>query len=448
MADPADLPRPIARDVIKGLGQKGLPPSPNLVPYYSVGIEEELDTLEAEYLGEEGSIGRPPDPRFHSPRTYSFLISAHNGEGKTHFVYALLDRAYQLGYVASYVELDATNRPLNEDFEIYKAIIQNVWLPDDGAVNPQAKGLDKLLKKWVDDQRELLEQRGQGGDEELLSVIESLEIDTPRVDFRRAIKAYLRELAKRNEDRAEQIYGWLKGEMDPPDWEGHSFPKLDPKSGDLYIASVTTVIRALGYQGTLLVFDEAEAGVMPSEENLQTASTKKKALDALFNFLKLVRQPENLGIEHAAVLYCTTDAIEAVELHPALRTAFLDPKIEFGPSNPDGSFIDLSRRLSGPGAQPLFEELARKLADIYLKAYGSTKDIDQEELYSVGDWAAEAIVQRAESSGNMRRFVRSVVNSYHEASDEGGTSQEEVRELVRGTSGAAYADPAEGGLGA
>lgn len=448
MAEIEDLPRPVAREIITKLGGPGLPPGPNMVPYYTVGITEELDTFEREYLGDEGSIGFPPMEGYHSARTYPFLVSAHNGEGKTHFVYALLDRAYDLGYVASYVELDATNRPLDEDFEIYKAMISNVWLPEDGRVNPRKKGLDNLLGKWVEDQRDRLDGTAEDVRERLLGMVESLELDTPRIEFKRAIKSYLRERASGNDDRAERIYGWLAGQMDPPDWEGASFSKLDENSGDLYIASVTTVIRALGYQGTILVFDEAEAAVVPSEEDLQRKSTRKKALNALFNFLKLIRQPEQIGIEYSLVLYCTTETIEAIELHPALRTAFLEPKSVFSENNPGGSFIDLSDRLSGPEARALFEELGHKLADIYLQAHGHSRDVDQHGLHQVADWTAEAIVQRAESSGNMRRFVRSVVQGFNKSGRKQGVDRQEIREIVAGTPASAYADRDEGGLGA
>lgn len=447
MSSVEEVPQPVAEEIIRKLGGQGLPPSPNAVPYYSVGIDEELETFEQEYLGEEGAIGGPPIPGFYSARTYPFLVSARNGEGKTHFVYALLKRAYELGYVGVYVELDATNRPLDDEFLIYKAVVSNVWLPENGAVNYRKSGLDKLLQKWVEDQWEMLDDRGVDPSEELLSMIEGLEFDTPRVEFRRAVKAYLREVVNENPDRAERIYGWLAGQMDPPQWDGASFSKLDAKSGDQYIASVTTVIRALGYQGTILVFDEAEAAVVPSEEKLERSSTRKKALAALFNFLNLIRQPQNIGIEHSLVLYCTTDAIEGITLHPALATAFLDPKSVFSAQNPTGSFIDLGAKLTGPESESMFQELGRKLASIYWTARRAPDDVDKERLDQVADLAARAIVERTDVSGNLRRFVRGVIQVFNETRAKGTLSKRDVEDIIQGASAAPYEDPGEGTLG-
>ena len=437
-----------AKAIIDQLGQKGLPPDPSSIRRYSVGIEGDMSAFDREYLGEDGGLGGPPIPGMNIPRVYSFLISARNGEGKTHYVYALLDRAYQQHYVGSYVELDASSTPLSNDFAIYQAVVDGVRAPEGGTVNMAKRGLDRVLQAWLNARRSEIDADHPSPREALLSQIDSLEFDTPVVEYKRAVREYLKRVAVGKQDEADSIYAWLAGQAPaPPKLDaGPAFSKLDKTKGATYIACVTQILRGLGYQGTLLVFDEAEAAVLPTKDQLAKKGSRKKALEALFNFLKLVRQPANLGANYCMVLYCTTDAIEGMELHPALRTAFLEPKTFFSERTPSGSFIDLAGKYNGPEATKLLRDLAERIADLYQIAYGRPQALDDAEAKRIAREAADEVIARPELSGRMRVLVRTTVQLLHERGAGKDVDHAAIQQAVGSATPAPYLDPSEGEL--
>lgn len=448
MQAPVDnIPEHVARAIVDHLGSKGLPPDPRSATLYSVGLDDEISTLKNQFLGVNGAIGSAPVPGFSVPTTYSYLISARNGEGKTHFVYTLLAESYRLGYVGSYVELDATNAPLSDDFLLYKAVVGSVRVSDGSTVNMNKKGLDAVLQAWVEEKLSALKGQGIDAEAELEALVNDLDIETPRIDYRRGIKEYLKRLVRGDRDGAELVYGWLAGQLGPPKLvDGTAFAKLDSHAGDQYIACVSRVLRALGFTGFLLVFDEAETAVLPTREALERGGSRKKALSALFNFLKLIRQPQNLGIDHSLVIYCTTDAVDSLDLHPALRTAFLEPRSVFSSKNPSGSIVDLAGKLDGSGADSLYLQLATKLARLYVMGYESSKGVKESDLEQVCQYLATVAGHRVEATGRMRLFVRAAVSAFHTRADGEHLDEEAVRNIMDRTSQARHDDSEGGGL--
>jgi hypothetical protein len=283
-----------SQQVIESL-RKGIPPQRG-VDLYSVGHEKLIEGIKKHHLSgiaDRGII------RF---------VSGSWGAGKTHFFRIMREVAFKGECLVSNVELSVNDAPLNKFERVFYAILRNVNSPYCYAQEPtlEAAPFGSVL-------RESLAFLGTGnravGNEVPYEAYNAAKdklmgnrgID---IDFKKIVQKYWETFLPESPDPAiqeqtrEEILQWFGGEGSIGAYRKRfGVNKMITKdTAKVMLQSLAAFVRLAGYQGLVILFDEAEQSY---------SIMRKSALkDAWNNLLSLINNIEALS--GLFLVYATT----------------------------------------------------------------------------------------------------------------------------------------------
>ncbi len=390
----------LAKAIMHKLGSFGTPPEFG-IEHFSVGVENYMRVIEEEYL--RGIL---------KLNLSSFkLITGNYGGGKTHFLYLIRNAGWQNNYVTSYVTLSPTECPFDRLELVYKAVVQNLRIPQSERFweQPPELGIDVVLKAFV-----------KSAEGKLLSRIRPLE----STSFTNAIKAAVMSLSSDDEDGFYEVVQWLKGEDVPREVKlRHRISeRIDRSNAFRMLRSLVQFVNSIGYAGVLLLFDEAERGV-----SISSARDKRRALD---NLRQLVDECGNSRLPGAMFFYAIPDENLLLEgsggVYEALKQRLHS---SFTRINPMG--VKVSMEDIGVSARDFLGDLGGKLRTIFETAYGFEleQSVYSESLKNMVETALE--FQTLDIS-YRRIFVVGVIDIFHRLKERMSVvSKDEAREIFR-----------------
>lgn len=249
--------RPLARRIIETLGQAGTPPVYG-VSYYNVGNESLLSTLENHYLSSYLADGGA---------TFKLVVGDY-GSGKSHFLYCVRDRAWRHHYAVSKVDLSPKETPYNDQRSVYVAVATNILWQDPADPYVPEKGLARFLTGTL---HTLVRECGLDPQDpqaaELPEVKAFLDtLDRTPIDsmsFHAAIRGYFRALLQADEAQQVALERWLHGETASLDEARLQrllgvTDRITKNNAFKMLRSLCQAVRAIGYNGLALLFDEGD----------------------------------------------------------------------------------------------------------------------------------------------------------------------------------------------
>ena len=384
-----------ARRIIETVGSSGTPPEWGF-QFFTAGIDPYLEVLDEDYLSEflvEGGS------------TFKLLVGTYGG-GKTHFLYSTRDLAWRRGYPVAYVTLSADESPFHRLDKVYAAIARSIQLPADGeeAFESSEKGIIPLLKAWHVRLSTDLMERGLPADELIdaeLAVAARNVAGVESLQMRQALVKALEALARGRDDDLMDLATWLNA--DGYERSRHRrfglLHGIDRSVALSMLRSLTQWVRALGYPGLTILFDEAE----------QVPSLSTKQRDALLsNLRELIDECGHHHFQGVMMIYAVPDE-RFFEGRSSVYEA-LNQRIAsvFQVFNPTGVKIRLDDLEMEP--KELLKKVGGRLATVYQTAYGAKlKHIGP----TVDIMAAAAYEQRFGDIGYKRLFVQGCVRAFH-----------------------------------
>lgn len=390
----------LAKAIMHKLGSFGTPPEFG-IEHFSVGVDNYMRVIEEEYL--RGIL---------KLNLSSFkLITGNYGGGKTHFLYLIRNAGWQNNYVTSYVTLSPTECPFDRLELVYKAVVQNLRIPQNDRFweQPPELGIDFILKAFV--------RSAEGKPASRIRPLES-------TSFTNAVKAAAMNLSSDDEDGFYEVVQWLKGEDVPRDVKlrYRISERIDRSNAFRMLRSLVQFLNSIGYSGVLLLFDEAERGV-----SISSARDKRRALD---NLRQLVDECGNSRLPGAMFFYAIPDENLLLEgsggVYEALKQRLHS---SFTRINPMG--VKISMEDIGVSARDFLGDLGGKLRVIFETAYGSELEqtVSTESLKNMVETALE--FQTLDIS-YRRIFVVGVIDIFHRLKERMSVvSKEEAREIFR-----------------
>ncbi len=391
----SDLSTFAARRIIETVGSSGTPPQWGF-QFFSAGIEPYLEVLEDDYLEEYLRQGGA---------TFKLLVGTYGG-GKTHFLYSVRNLAWNHGYPVAYVPLSHDASPFHRLDRVYAAVVRSITLPVDGeaAFEQIEYGLLPLLKEWH--ARMVAELTEQGVPEDELTqaeieVAQKVVQGCESLQLQKGIVSAIEALARGEDDDLTDLLQWLGA-------EGYARERhrrfgllhgIDKSVALNMLRSVIQWVRALGYPGLAILFDEAE----------QVPSLSTKQRDALLsNLRELIDECGHQHFRGVLMMYAVPDE-NFFEGRSSVYEA-LNQRISsvFEAFNPTGVKIRLDELALDP--QELLQRIGEKLAEVYSTAYGVTLDNASDTVTAVAKAAYE---QRFGDIGYKRLFVQGCVRAFH-----------------------------------
>jgi hypothetical protein len=192
-------------------------------------------------------------------------VRGEYGTGKTFFSRWMAERARQMGFATSEVQISETETPLHRLEKVYRRLMERLGTPDTptGAFRNILDGWFFTLEEDVlaegdispDDQGQLLDRSNALMEKRLAVVTQSAPM------FAVALRGYHTARAKGNTALADGIAAWLAGQ---PNVAASSKRQVGVK-GDIdhfgamsFLQGLLTVLRDSGHAGLYLVLDEVE----------------------------------------------------------------------------------------------------------------------------------------------------------------------------------------------
>ena len=358
----------IASQVIESL-RNGIPPQRG-VNLYSVGNEKLLEGVKKRHLSgiaDRGII------RF---------VSGSWGAGKTHFFRQLRELAFDNNCLVSNVELDVGSAALNKFQTVFAAIIRQVSTPShySGQALLGAAPFGTVVREslaWL-----AIGKREIG--EEILFEQYSIALNKLMsdpgidIDFKKMVQKYWETFLPESPDPAivEQTRGeilqWFCGEGTVGNYrKKYGVSKLVSKdNAKLMLQSLANFIRLSGYQGLLILFDEAE----------QAYSIMRKAAlrDAHNNLLSLINNIETLS--GLFLIYATTPDFYTDPKHGIVIYGALSGRIG-QPDDREPRALNTIWNLDAVASKiEDYQEASRKIRKVYITSYPeSDTEIPDEE---------------------------------------------------------------------
>jgi hypothetical protein len=400
------LPEPLlARQIIEVLGQSGTPYSKG-VSYYNVGNETLLNTIDTGYLGtylaDGGAVFK--------------LVVGDYGSGKSHFLYCVRDRAWQRNFAVSKVDLSPKECPYNDQRLVYAAVASSIIWHELGSQNEDERGLSRFFEGTL---RRLLAP--YGGDFEdpgaaelpevraFLQTLQATPVDS--LSFHKAVQGYFNALLRGQEHRLEALERWLHGEAvstdDMRDLRAIGVTEhIRRNNAFKMLRSLCQVVRAMGYTGLVLLFDEGDRMMSVG------GKSEKDATDNLREVIDRCRE----DLPGAMFMYAVPPAFiyDIVPKYPALQQRVLTPGY-FSRANPFSAQINLDQ-LDIPDHELLVEIGARLLA-IFEVAYDVklNPDIQAQNIEILAQAATESYL----AISHRRLFVKTVVMEWYRQKEDG-----------------------------
>lgn len=354
--------RVTATMVVESL-RKGIPPQRG-VDLYSVGNEKLMQGVTKWHLGgiaDRGII------RF---------VSGSWGAGKTHFFRQLRETAFQNGCLVSNVELDTNSAALNKFQSVFAAIIRQVATPNNyaGEGLPEAAPFGTVVSEslgWLSNSSRDL--TGEIPYEQYTKATEILMADHGiDIDFKKMVQEYWKTFLPEAPDPSlvEQTRGeilqWFSGEGTVGSFRKRfGVAKIVSKeNAKLMLQSLARFVRLSGYNGLLILFDEAEQAY---------SVMRKSALrEAHNNLLSLINNIESLpGL---FLIYATTPDFYTDPKHGIVTYGALSGRIGRPEQRPPRA-LDTIWNLDAVQTQlEDYQEAAKKIANVYALAYPSARE--------------------------------------------------------------------------
>jgi len=389
MTETEDLTREEARQIIMNVGGAGQPPAHGY-QFFTAGIEPYISTLEEEYLRHYIKNGGS-----------SFkLITGTYGGGKTHFLYTLQGRAWEHGYVTSYIELSPVSTPFHRLEEVYRAVASHLALPQS-----ELTGIEGLLRAW---HQSKAEEFSGLSDDKLEKALQDYLLTTGPYEitgFQNAVREAFMALHKGDMGSIGLLLQWLKGE-NPPLSELRKFgifSKLEKSTAFRMMRCLIEWIEDTGYPGLIVLMDEAE----------QTPSISTRQKEAMLSNLRELVDACSSGAVRGAMFFYAVPDESFLEGRTAIYEALTQrlSTVFEGEMNPSGVRIDLET--AGPEPLEMLHEIGDKLAAIFETAYEISFDKKQLERVITGV-AEQAYEEKYGEIGYKRTFVQKVVRAFHE----------------------------------
>jgi hypothetical protein len=400
------LPEPrLARQIIETLGQSGTPLSKG-VSYYNVGNESLLNTIDSHYLGsylaDGGAVFK--------------LVVGDYGSGKSHFLYCVRDRAWSRNFAVSKVDLSPKESPYDDQRRVYAAVASSIIWHELGSLSEDERGLSRFLEGTL---RRLVAPHGLELDDpgaaelpELRALIQTLA--TTAIDslsFQKAVLGFVNALLRGQTLRQEALVRWLHGEeVSPEDSRDLRSigvtEKVNKNNAFKMLRSLCQVVRALGYTGLALLFDEGDRMLSVG------GRSEKIATDNLREVIDRCRE----DLPGALFLYAVPPAFihDIVPKYPALQQRIQAPGY-FSRANPFSPQISLEH-LDIPDEQ-LLSAIGSRLLPIFEVAYAMKLDpAIQAGTISTFSEAARASYL---AISHRRLFIKALVTEWFRQKEEG-----------------------------
>ncbi len=400
------LPEPrLARQIIEVLGQSGTPLSKG-VSYYNVGNESLLNTIDTHYLGsflaDGGAVFK--------------LVVGDYGSGKSHFLYCVRDRAWQRNFAVSKVDLSPKESPYDDQRLVYAAVASNIIWHELGSQSEDENGLARFLegtlRRLVNPHGLDLEDPGAAEIPDVRAFLQTLAA-TPvdSLSFHKAIQGYFAALLRGQELRLESLQRWLHGEaITPEDMRDLRVigvtEKINKNNAFKMLRSLCQVVRAMGYTGLILLFDEGDRMMSVG------GKSEKVATDNLREVIDRCRE----DLPGAMFMYAVPPAFlyDVVPKYPALQQRIQTPGY-FSRTNPFSPQINLDR-LDIPDDQ-LLPEIGYRLLAIFEAAYDLKLDADiQAQNIAL---LSEVACQSYLAISHRRLFVKTLVTEWYRQKEQG-----------------------------
>jgi hypothetical protein len=376
------------------------------VSYYNVGNESLLNAIDAHYLGSYLSDGG----------AVFKLVVGDYGSGKSHFLYCIRDRAWQRNFAVSKVDLSPKESPYDDQRRVYAAVASSLIWHELGSLSEDERGLARFLEGTL---RRLVHPHGlepeDTGAEDLPEVRAFLHtLDTTAVDslsFHKAIQGYFNALLREQDRRLESLERWLHGEeVTPEDMRDLRSigvtEKVNKNNAFKMLRSLCQSVRALGYTGLALLFDEGDRMLSIG------GKAEKTATDNLREVIDRCREE----LPGALFMYAVPpDFLHTiVPKYPALQQRIQSANY-FSRANPFSPQINLEH-LDVPDEQ-LLEQISYRLLPIFEQAYDVklNRDIQTQNIRALSEAARNSYL----AISHRRLFVKALVMEWFRQKEEG-----------------------------
>lgn len=377
-------------EVLEDMVSTGQPPTEGC-SLLGVGYEEAFSLLEQTYI----------DGRFSRGKSAEKFIIGPYGAGKTHFLRQLLEIAQRRGCATAEVVLSG-DIDITKPLVVYKEVAREMRVP-----GQESKGMEGLLQQCYAKIRSE-ESNPELVDEYVRCRIDGLkDVSFENVSYQRVLINTLTARFTGDEEQFHLGCRWLDGEV--------TLGSLAKTLGESPITSteqnlfgrraifcLCQFVKAMGYPGTVVGFDEAEQAANVTKRQLQ------KILSMLRSEIDAVSTAKNASL---LVVYAVLpNVVQEMQNYPALQQRISEP-------NPERKFfdgevysprIDLGHPYSDAGhsALNILERIGGRLVDLLYEQYGSELLVSKEgTLSACFSWAEEVFAKNA-SLSNRRDMVK------------------------------------------
>lgn len=417
------LPEPrLAQQIIETLGQSGTPLSRG-VSYYNAGNDALLNAIDTHYLGsylaDGGAVFK--------------LVVGDYGSGKSHFLYCVRDRAWQRHFAVSKVDLSPKESPYDDQRRVYAAVASSLIWHELGSTSEDEEGLVRFLEATM---RRLLQPYNQDVEDEGIQEIPEIQaflhtLTTTAIDslsYKKAILGYFNALMRGQERRLESLQRWLRGEeVTPEDMRDLRSigvtEKINKNNAFKMLRSLCQSVRAMGYNGLVLLFDEGDRMLSIG------GKAEKTATDNLREVIDRCRE----DLPGALFMYAVPPDFlhTVVPKYPALQQR-VQAANYFSRSNPFSPQINLEH-LDLPD-EKLLEAIAHRLFPIFEIAYNVklNADLQAENIRILSEAARNSYL----AISHRRLFIKALVTEWYRQSQDGEMSltPDYAAALIRGQS--------------
>jgi P-loop Domain of unknown function (DUF2791) len=415
------LPEPrLARQIIEVLGQSGTPLSKG-VSYYNVGNESLLSAIDSHYLGsylaDGGAVFK--------------LVVGDYGSGKSHFLYCVRDRAWERNFAVSRVELSPKESPYDDQKRVYGAVASSIIWHDPDELGEDERGLTRFLEGTL---RRLVAPHGLDLQDAAASELPDVQalretLAATAVDslsFQKAVEGYVSALLRGQELRQEALGRWLHGEeVSPEDMRDLRqigvTEKINKNNAFKVLRSLCQVVRALGYTGLVLLFDEGDRMLSVG------GKSEKVATDNLREVIDRCRE----DLPGTMFMYAVPPEFvkSIVPKYPALQQRIQTPTY-FSRANPFSPQISLDK-LDMPDEE-LLTEIGNRLLPIFQVAFDIhlDADIQAQNIWQFSEAARHSYLDMS----HRRLFIKALVMEWYRQKEQGEqvVTAEYAANLIRG----------------